>query len=471
MLMTNIGISELVQIIADISTTVMLFVSVIIFLYQKEREIRVASVDVGDEIQNIISRITYIDMVLKDSFAEEYRMLSRKNGLLMKHFDRLEIEHIYTSDEIDIIRNILITNQVNTENIGAVPLVFNIKKDSVKTANERASQFRDYFGKDDEDYVNDFNCFLVNTLNRLETLCSQVRLEIANDKIVYSLCGKTVCNFIKSIYPYIALVNFRTAKDNHQLSHVIYVYNKWKKRLYRNSKNISTLRYNILLHLSENRIGFDIEMNHYEIEEGRPVIFACNHSNCHDAPIILHTIGVPCHVLYGRQRLNLSDWLFFKMSNAIQVTRHISKQRNKSKECVKKYLLKGRNILWFPEATWNLTDNLPMLPMRWGIVEVAASTGAQVVPVIMEYDYRNKKCYVDFGETIIYDISVDKKKAIHNLRDYMSTMRWKLWENNGVTKRADVNIEEEHFLIKNNVLEYPLMDIEYEKSVIYNEND
>ena len=159
------------------------------------------------------------------------------------------------------------------------------------------------------------------------------------------------------------------------------------------------------------------------------------------------------------------------MNNAIQVTRHEKIKRNRAKERVKKYLLKGRNVLWFPEATWNLTDHLLMLPMRWGIVEVAASTGAQVVPVIMEYDYRSKKCYVDFGETIIYDISVDKKKAIHNLRDYMSTMRWKLWENNGVTKRADVNIEEEHFLIKNNVLEYPLMDIEYEKSVIYNEND
>ena len=97
------------------------------------------------------------------------------------------------------------------------------------------------------------------------------------------------------------------------------------------------------------------------------------------------------------------------MNNAIQVTRHKKIKRNRAKERVKKYLLKGRNVLWFPEATWNLTDHLLMLPMRWGIIEVVASTGAQVVPILIEYDYRDKKCYVDFGEGITYDMRVDKK--------------------------------------------------------------
>lgn len=115
------------------------------------------------------------------------------------------------------------------------------------------------------------------------------------------------------------------------------------KRFYKKSKNIYTLWNNILMHFSENRICYDIVTNYYETEDSSPVIFACNHSNCHDAPVILHTIGVPCHVLYGRQRLNLSDWLFFKMNNAIQVTRHEKIKRNRAKERVKKYLLKGRN--------------------------------------------------------------------------------------------------------------------------------
>lgn len=48
----------------------------------------------------------------------------------------------------------------------------------------------------------------------------------------------------------------------------------------------------------------------------------------------------------------------------------------------------------FPEGTWNLTENLLMLPMKWGIIDIAKETGAQIIPTALEYDREQKKCFV-----------------------------------------------------------------------------
>ncbi len=54
-----------------------------------------------------------------------------------------------------------------------------------------------------------------------------------------------------------------------------------------------------------------------------------------------------------------------------------NKQSTKyTKESLIKLLKQGKSILWFPEGTWNMTDNLLMLPMRWGIIEVSQRADA-----------------------------------------------------------------------------------------------
>ena len=61
-------------------------------------------------------------------------------------------------------------------------------------------------------------------------------------------------------------------------------------------------------------------------------------------------------------------------------------QRSDAKAKILFYLRHGQSILWFPEGTWNLTDNLLMLPMRWGIIETADKAQAQIVPMAIQYD-------------------------------------------------------------------------------------
>lgn len=55
-----------------------------------------------------------------------------------------------------------------------------------------------------------------------------------------------------------------------------------------------------------------------------------------------------------------------------------------------KDLKNGANIMWFPEGTWNISPNLLVLPMRYGIIEVALEANAPIVPIALEYDLDNK---------------------------------------------------------------------------------
>lgn len=96
---------------------------------------------------------------------------------------------------------------------------------------------------------------------------------------------------------------------------------------------------------------------------------------------------------------------------------------------------RGDNILIFSEGTWNLTSNLIMLTMRWGVIDMAVQAHAQIVPVILEYDYDAGKCYVKFGDPVICRSAEDKTQAIRSLRDNMASLSWDIWEMRGIKRR------------------------------------
>ncbi len=121
----------------------------------------------------------------------------------------------------------------------------------------------------------------------------------------------------------------------------------------------------------------------------------------------------------------------------------------------------------FPEGTWNLTENQLMLPMKWGIIDIAKETGAQIVPVVLEYDRESKRCFVRFGEAMLFSAEDSKAEAITALRDAMATMRWELWERKGLFPRAELDLEAERKKLFYSVEEYPPIDWEYESSCIY----
>ena len=201
----------------------------------------------------------------------------------------------------------------------------------------------------------------------------------------------------------------------------------------------------------------------------RPIIFAANHTNSFDGPVIARAIAQAFHLrswfLAGKQRLWVSDriWLFF--SGTIWIDRRNKEDMRSVKSLICAYLKSGQAITWFPEGTWNLTDSLLMLPMKWGIIDVAISSGAQIIPTIIDYDRTGKTATVSFGKPMAPDNNTDKAMAIRDLRDTMATLRWEIWEKHPPLRDYDRTALKADIYAA--LEEYPPIDWEGEQEVIY----
>ena len=197
-----------------------------------------------------------------------------------------------------------------------------------------------------------------------------------------------------------------------------------------------------------------------------PVIYAVNHTNCADIPITCRVIRRHAWVLIGKQRLPATDRLFFLLNGAIWVDRNNQQDRHRSKEKIQRHLQSGKSLIWFPEATWNLSDNLLMLPMRWGIIDCSQKCNAPIVPIVLDYAPDRLHCTVRIGEPFNPD-GMSLADGICILRDRMAELRWSLWEQKGIMQRNLLNPVAERTAIMKAVEEYPSLDLEYEQSVIF----
>lgn len=93
----------------------------------------------------------------------------------------------------------------------------------------------------------------------------------------------------------------------------------------------------------------------------------------------------------------------------------------------------GTNLMVFPEATWNKSENLLVLDLFPGIYDVAKLTGVEIVPVAsIEED---GIVHVTFGEP--FDITrFSREEGIGVLRDKMATAKYNLMEKYSCTKRV-----------------------------------
>ena len=200
---------------------------------------------------------------------------------------------------------------------------------------------------------------------------------------------------------------------------------------------------------------------------GKPVIYAVNHFCFANTPIVGRIVPKRSYILAGKQRLGLSDWLYFILNGVIFVDRKDKADMAASKLAMSAYLRRGCSVVMFPAGTWNLTENQLTLSMKWGMIDIAKETGAQIVPVVLEYDRESKRCFVRFGEAMIFSAEDSKAEAITTLRDTMAAMRWEFWEQKGLFPRAELDLEVEQKKLFYSVEEYPPIDWEYERSCIY----
>lgn len=134
--------------------------------------------------------------------------------------------------------------------------------------------------------------------------------------------------------------------------------------------------------------------------DNKPCIFVVNHSNVHDVPTVSEIINEHFYLLAGDEVKYDLGGILFNLNGVVWVDRKDKKSMNISKEKLIGLLNKGVNVLLFPEGTWNRTDKI-MLPLHWGVIDIARITGCPIVPVVMEYSLNNyPECYSKIGEPI-----------------------------------------------------------------------
>ena len=223
----------------------------------------------------------------------------------------------------------------------------------------------------------------------------------------------------------------------------------------------------VLMALSRSVLKFQIVRdNDYRSLPNRPILFAPNHYCGLDITVVCNAIHGRAVIVAGKQPLFPVDEFFLKANGAIFVDRLDKTDTAACKRAVVAQLRKGKNVILFPEGTSNVSDALLMYPMKWGIIDIAQQTGAQIIPMILHYDKKRMECHVRFGDAMTME---DKTKAegIAWLRDTMASLRWEYLEKEGLHSRELMDIREERRKNRELLMSYKLLDYETEKRVVF----
>ena len=193
-------------------------------------------------------------------------------------------------------------------------------------------------------------------------------------------------------------------------------------------------------------------------------IYAANHSCKWDGQYLMEIIPGEFSFLAGKQRMKFIDKFGLNWNGIIWVDRKDKKSKQASKIKMKKVLARGKSLCIFPEGTWNLEPSTLVLPLYWGVIEIAQQANVPIVPMCLEYV--GDTCYVKYGDVIHIDEKADKKERIQNLRDVLATLKWDIWEMLPVGKRCDVDEDCWEKEVQRRLKEYELLDYEYEMSCV-----
>ena len=179
------------------------------------------------------------------------------------------------------------------------------------------------------------------------------------------------------------------------------------------------------------------------------VIFACNHSNVHDYYTVQEVLKKMVNVLVASDSLSFLTEFLFKISGAVLIDRNDKVSSFNGINTLVSDLVKGNNVCVFPESTWNIHPSKLMLPMKVGVIKLAAKSGRPIIPVIFEYVENNRicekeddiyeECIIKFGAPIYVSVEDNIKEMLEMLRNEMASLRWSIWESLGLYKREELS--------------------------------
>lgn len=200
----------------------------------------------------------------------------------------------------------------------------------------------------------------------------------------------------------------------------------------------------LMAYIMQNHLkGFSFEIINNDSEKtNRPIIFAITHVGKFDIQVISEAIKEHYYLLSGDYEhiQGTIDAFFLQLNGVIYFNEKIKEDRASATERMIKHLNSGGNLMYFPEGTWNISPNLPVLPCYWGIVQIAQLSNAIIVPIAAEQYGRHFK--INIGKNVdmkSFGSNTDEKtRAINTLRDIFATLKWEIWETEPHLMRKEI---------------------------------
>lgn len=183
------------------------------------------------------------------------------------------------------------------------------------------------------------------------------------------------------------------------------------------------------------------------VKTDRPKIYACTHIGRYDLETLSLAIGEDAYVVWGDpgEGYRNDSMIFFGGQGyiAVDTDRQYKEDRHNCLEGCVRFLNQGGALWIYPEGAWNIHENKVVGELYTGTVEMAIRTGADIIPIALDYEGKDYKAIV--GKNISFEgISLDEKKEkTLELRDTLASLRWELIEAKGVYKRSEVESSNE----------------------------
>lgn len=207
----------------------------------------------------------------------------------------------------------------------------------------------------------------------------------------------------------------------------------------------------------------------------RPIIFALTHVGKYDIEVAAVAIKEHFYLLSGdyEHLQGTVDGTFLLINGVIYFNEKVKKDRIEVTNRMINHLKAGGNLMYFPEGTWNLKPELPVLPCYWGIVNVAQKSNAIIIPVAIEQYGKRFKINIgkNFDMQTFGSSDTEKIRAITSLRDVLATLKYEIWETEPKINRCKINGYEWQKYIAARLAEWPYFSLEYIEEMIYKPNN
>lgn len=158
-----------------------------------------------------------------------------------------------------------------------------------------------------------------------------------------------------------------------------------------------------------------------EVPKDKPVLIVANHLCVEDIPTLGQAVSKYFYMLVSDEDKYTINGLGLTLHGVYWISRLNKKSRQRAVKKAVQILKKGENFAMYPEATWNLSPNLLMLPMNFGCIRIAKEAGVPIVPVVSMFTENNR--YSIIGDEFYPTDNL--VESINQLRDIMATLVYK----------------------------------------------